>query len=77
MPSLEVVSVDSLDESGFDGVVKNPVVIICQLACVGTFIEAVGQGCVRFGRHDRHTVGEMSSGSGSKRDDGSDDIADN
>jgi hypothetical protein len=51
-------------------------VIICQLAHVGTFVEAVGQGCVRFGRLGRHTVGEMSSGSGSKEDDGLGDVVD-
>ncbi len=68
MPSLEVVSVDSLDESGFDGVVKTHVVVIRQLACVGTFIEAVGQGSVRFGSLDGYAVGKLSGGSGCKDD---------
>jgi hypothetical protein len=49
--------------------------IICQLACVGTFVEAIGQGCVRFGRFDRYTIGTLSSGSGSKGDDGLGDVA--
>ncbi len=71
MPSLEVASLNSLDESGFDGVVKNPVVIICQLACVGTFIEAVGQGGVRCGSLNRYAVGKLLGGSGCKGDDGS------
>ncbi len=46
------------------------------MACVETFVEAVGQGCVRFGRFDRHTVGKMSGGCGSKGDDGSGDVMD-
>ncbi len=46
------------------------------MARVGTFVEAVCQGCVRFGRLDRHTVGKMSGGSGSEGDDGAGDIAD-
>jgi hypothetical protein len=46
------------------------------LARVGTFIEAVGQNCVRFGCLDRYAVGELSGGSGSKGDDGLDDIMD-
>ncbi len=66
MPSFEVTSVDSLDERGLDGVVETGIVIICQLACVRTFIEAVDQGCVGFGRFDRYIVGDLSSGSGSK-----------
>jgi hypothetical protein len=51
-------------------------VVICQLAHVGTFKEAVGQGHVRLGRHDRHAVGQMSSVSGREGDDGSGNIAD-
>ncbi len=46
------------------------------MACVGTFVEAVGQGCVRFGWLDRYTVGKKSGGSGSKGDDGSVHIMD-
>jgi hypothetical protein len=73
--SLEVTSVNSLGEHGLDGVVETHVVIIHQLACVETFVEAVGQGCVRIKRRNRHTVGKMSR-SGSKGDDGSGDVAD-
>jgi hypothetical protein len=40
------------------------------LACVGAFIEAVGQGCVRYGSLERYAVGELSSGSVCKGDDG-------
>ncbi len=76
MPSLEVASVNSLSESGLDGVVETCIVTICRLACVGTFVEAVGQGRVRFDRHDRHTVGKMSGGSGSKGDDKPGDVVD-
>ncbi len=46
------------------------------MAHVGTFVEAVGQGCVRFGRLDRYIVGKLSGGSGSKGGDGLDDIMD-
>jgi hypothetical protein len=46
------------------------------LAHVGTFVEAVGQGGVRFVRLDRYTVGEMSRGSGSKGDDRLVDVTD-
>jgi hypothetical protein len=76
-PSLEVTPVDSLDERGLEGVVETRIVMIRQSACVGTFVEAVGQGSVRFGRFDRHTVGEMSGGSGSKGNDGLGDVVDN
>ncbi len=47
------------------------------MARVETFVEAVGQDCVRFGRFDRYTVGELSGGSGSKGGDQSLDVADN
>jgi hypothetical protein len=57
-------------------IVATRVVVICQVACVGTFVEAVGQGCIRLGRHDRHVVGKMSSGGGREGDDGSGDILD-
>ncbi len=50
-------------------------VIICQLARVRTFIEAVCQGHVGLRRHKRHAVGKMSSGSGREGDDGSGDVA--
>jgi hypothetical protein len=50
--------------------------MICQLAHVGTFVEAVCQGCAGLGRHKRHAVGEISSGSGGEGDDRSGDIAD-
>ena len=46
-PTLEITSVDSLGESGLDGVVETRVVIICLLAHVGTFIKAVCKGSVR------------------------------
>ncbi len=47
------------------------------MAHVGTFIEAVGQqGCVRFGYLDKYPVWELSSGSGSKGDDGSGSVVD-
>ncbi len=46
------------------------------MARVGTFIEAVGQGCIRFGSLDRYAVGELSCGSGSEGDNGSVDIMD-
>jgi hypothetical protein len=46
------------------------------LACVGTFVEAVSRGYVRFGRFDGYIVGEMSSESGSKGDGGLVDIVD-
>ncbi len=59
-----------------DGVVETCVVIIRQLARVGTFVEAVGQGCVRFGRFDRHAVVEMFGESGSKGDVGSGKVVD-
>ncbi len=71
-----MTSVDSFGESGHDGIVETHVVVICQLAHVGTFVEAFGQGCVRFGRHNRHAVGKMSNGSGREGDDGSGNIAD-
>jgi hypothetical protein len=61
---LEVTSVNSLGESGLDQVVETCVVIIHQLAHVGTLVEAVCQGCVRLGRHDWHASGKMSSDSG-------------
>jgi hypothetical protein len=67
----EVASVDSLDESGFDMVVKTCVVVICQLACVGTFVEAAGQGGVVCGGLNRCAVGKLSGGSGCEGDDGS------
>jgi hypothetical protein len=73
---LEVTSVNSLGEHGPDWVVETRIVIICHLACVGTFVEAVGQGCVRFGRLSRHTVGKMSGGSGSKGGEGSGVVTD-
>jgi hypothetical protein len=76
LPNLEVTSVNSLGESGLDGVVEIHVVIICQLAHVETFVEAVYQDRVRFGRHDRHAVCKMSGGSGREGDDGSGDVAD-
>ncbi len=63
-------------ESGLDGVVETRLVVIRQLAHVGSFVEAVSQGCIRFGKHNRHAVGEMSGGSGREGDDGSGDIAD-
>jgi hypothetical protein len=69
LPSLEVASVDSLDESGFDRVVKTRIVLICQFACVGTFVEAVGQGGVRCGTIDRYAVGKLPGGSGCEGDD--------
>jgi hypothetical protein len=75
-PAREVASVNSLGEGGLDGVVETCVVVICPLAHVGTFVEAVCQGCIRFGRHDRHAVGKMSSGSGREGDDRSGNIAD-
>jgi hypothetical protein len=40
------------------------------------FVEAVGQGCVRFGRLERHTFGKMSSGSGNEGEDGAGDVTD-
>jgi hypothetical protein len=46
------------------------------MAHVGTFVEAVSQGCVKLGRQDRHVVGKMSSGSGREGVDGSGDILD-
>ncbi len=56
--------------------VETRVVVIHQLARVGTFVEAVSQGCVRLRRHNRHAVDEMSGGSGREGDDGSGDIMD-
>ncbi len=44
------------------------VVVICQLACVGSFLEAVGQGCVRFGCQNWYAAGEMSGGGGTEGD---------
>ncbi len=76
MPSLEVSSVDSLDESEFNKVVKTQVEVICQLACVGTFIEAIDQGGVRCGSLDRYAVGKLPGGSGCKGDDGLDIVVD-
>jgi hypothetical protein len=75
-PTLEITSVDSFGESGLDGVVETCVVVISQLARVGTFVEAVSQGRIRSRRHDRHAVGKMSGGSGREGDDGSGNIAD-
>jgi hypothetical protein len=75
-PTLEIISVDCFGESGLDGIVKTRVVVICQLAHVGTFVEAVGQGHVRLGRRDRYAVGDISSGSSREGDDGSGDIVD-
>ncbi len=46
------------------------------MAHVGTFVEAVGQGYVRFGRLNRHTIGKVSNGSASKGEDGLGDVAD-
>ncbi len=46
------------------------------MACVGTFIEAVGQDCVRFSSLDRNAVGKLPGGSGCKGDDRSDDVVD-
>jgi hypothetical protein len=43
---------------------------------VGTFVEAVCQGHIRFGRHNWHAVGKMSGGSGGEGDDGSGDVVD-
>ncbi len=40
------------------------------------FVEAVGQGCVRFGRLERHTFSKMSSGSGNEGEDGAGDVTD-
>jgi hypothetical protein len=71
-PTLEITSVDSFGESGLDRIVVTHVVVICRLACVGTFVEAVGQGPVRLGRHN--AVGKISSGSSREGDDGSGDI---
>ncbi len=62
-PTLEITYVDCFDESGLDSIIATCVVVICQLSRVGTFVEAVGQGHVRIGRHDRHAVGKMSIGS--------------
>jgi hypothetical protein len=50
--------------------------MICQLASVGTFVEAVCQGFGRIGRHDRYAVGDMFGGSGREGDDGSGDVTD-
>jgi hypothetical protein len=52
------------------------VVIICQFARVGTFVEAVCQGPVGLGRHERHAVGKISGGSGREGDDGFVDASD-
>jgi hypothetical protein len=71
-----VTSVDSLGESGLDRVVETGVVIIHQLTHVGTFVEAVCQGCIRFGRHDWYAFGKMSGGSSGEGGDGSGDVAD-
>ena len=76
MPTLEITSANSLGESGLDRVVETRIVIICQLARLGTFAEADCQGRVRFERHDRHVVGEMSGGSGREGGDGSGVVAD-
>jgi hypothetical protein len=46
------------------------------LAHVGTFIEAVGQCCDRFGSLDRYTIDKLSGGSGSKGDEGLGDVVD-
>jgi hypothetical protein len=76
LPTLKVTSVSSFGESGLDGVIETRILIICQLAHVGTFVEAVCQGRVRFRRHNWHAVGKMSGGSGGEGDDGSGDILD-
>ncbi len=76
LPTLEITPVNSFGESGLDGVVETRVVVICQLACVGTFVEAVGQDCVRFRGHNRYAVGKMFNGGGREGDDGSGDISD-
>jgi hypothetical protein len=47
------------------------------LTHVGTFLEAVGQGCVRFGSLNRYAVDKLSGGSGSKGDDRLADVVDN
>jgi hypothetical protein len=70
LPSLEVSSVNCFDKSGFDGVVKTHIEVIYLLACVGTFVEAVGHGGIRCGSLSRYTVGKLPSGSGCKGDDG-------
>jgi hypothetical protein len=44
------------------------------LTHVGTFIEAVGQDCVRFGSLNRYAVGKLSGGIGSEGDDGLGDV---
>ncbi len=44
------------------------------MARVGIFIEAVCQGCVRFGSLVRYAVGKQSGGSGCEGDDRSDDV---
>jgi hypothetical protein len=74
--TLEITSVNSFGESGLVRIVETCVVVICQLARLGTFVQAFGQGCIRLGRHDRHAVGKMSSGSSREGDDGSGDIVD-
>jgi hypothetical protein len=70
LPSLEVSFVDSLDDCGLDGVVKTCIVVICQLARVGTLVEAFGQGCVRFGSLHWYAVGKLPGASGCKGGDG-------
>ncbi len=57
-------------------VVETCIVVICQLARVGTFVEALCQSRVRFGWHDRYAVGKMSGGSDREGDDGSGNIED-
>jgi hypothetical protein len=52
LPTLEMTSVNCFGESGLEGIVETCIVVICLLARVGTFVEAVGQGCIRLGRRD-------------------------
>ncbi len=59
-PTLEISSVNSFGESRLDGIVETCLVVICQLTRVGTFVEAVDQGPVRLGRHNRHVVKKMN-----------------
>jgi hypothetical protein len=75
-PTLEITSVNSLGESGLNRVVETGVVIICQLAHVGIFAEAVCQRRARFGRCNWYAVGKMSGGSGGEGNGGSSDILD-
>jgi hypothetical protein len=70
LQSLEVSIVNSLDKCGLDRVVKARLVVIHQLAHVGTLVDTVGQGCVRFGSLDRYAIGKLSGGSGCEGGDG-------